>query len=177
VDDRFHASRFWAAADDFQVSWLNLVPAILGILGEAAPPAEAVSRRVRLARSASAPLPRAVLDRFEARSGIGVLETYGMTEAAGQIAANPLPRSQRRPGSAGCPPGSRCASSASTVANCHRPRPARVEIRGRQVIGAYLGPGRAPIHRPAARTAGCATGDLASVTPAASSTSLDAATT
>ena len=63
VDDRFHASRFWAAARDFRASWLNLVPAILGILGEVAPPDEAAARRVRFARSASAPLSRSVQDR------------------------------------------------------------------------------------------------------------------
>ena len=26
VDDRFHASRFWPAAEEFEVTWLNLVP-------------------------------------------------------------------------------------------------------------------------------------------------------
>ena len=160
VDDRFHASRFWAAADDFQVSWLNLVPAILGILGEAAPPAEAVSRRVRFARSASAPLPLTVLDRFEARSGIDVLETYGMTEAAGQIAANPLPRSQRRPGSVGCPTGVAVRIVGANGGELPPAETGAVEIRGRQVIGAYLGPGRAPI--PARGPDGwLRTGDLA----------------
>jgi acyl-CoA synthetase (AMP-forming)/AMP-acid ligase II len=160
VDDRFHGSRFWAAADDFQVSWLNLVPAILGILGEVPPPAEAAARRVRFARSASAPLARAVQDQFEARSGIGVLETYGMTETASQIAANPLPRSQRRPGSAGRPTGVPVRIVGADGGDLPPGDTGAVEIRGPQVIRAYLGPGRTPIP---ARGAGgwLPTGDLA----------------
>ena len=145
VDDRFHASRFWAAAEDFQVTWLNLVPAILGILGEGAPPAEAAAWRVRFARSASAPLPPAVLDRFEATSGIGVLETYGMTEAASQITANPLLRSRRRPGSAGRPTGVAVRIVGAHDGELPPGETGAVEIRGAQVIGAYLGPGRRPI--------------------------------
>ncbi|MCW2910673.1 MAG: Acyl-CoA synthetase (AMP-forming)/AMP-acid ligase [Actinomycetia bacterium] len=160
VDDHFHASRFWAAADDFQVSWLNLVPAILGILGEGAPPAAAAARRVRFARSASAPLPRAVQDRFEAESGIGVLETYGMTEAASQIAANPLARSQRRPGSAGRPTGVAVRIAGPDGGDLPPGETGAVQIRGPQVIGAYLGPGRTRI--PARGADGWLhTGDLA----------------
>ena len=160
VDDRFHASRFWAAAGDFRASWLNLVPAILGILGEVAPPDEAAARRVRFARSASAPLSRSVQDRFEDRSGIGVLETYGMTEAASQIAANPLLRSQRRPGSAGRPAGVRVRIAGTEGGELPPGETGAVEIRGSQVIRAYLGPGRAPI--PARGADGwLPTGDLA----------------
>jgi oxalate---CoA ligase len=159
VDDRFHASRFWAAAEDFRVTWLNLVPAILGILGEGAPPAEAAAWRVRFARSASAPLSPAVLDRFEATSGIGVLETYGMTEAASQITANPLLRSRRRPGSAGRPTGVAVRIAGAHGGELPPGETGTVEIRGAQVIGAYLGPGRRPIP---ARGAGgwLRTGDL-----------------
>jgi acyl-CoA synthetase (AMP-forming)/AMP-acid ligase II len=159
VDDRFHASRFWAAAEDFQVTWLNLVPAILGILGEGAPPAEAAAWRVRFARSASAPLSPATADRFEATSGIGVLETYGMTEAASQITANPLLRSRRRPGSAGRPAGVAVRIAGAHGGELPPGETGTVEIRGAQVIGAYLGPGRRPIP---ARGAGgwLRTGDL-----------------
>jgi oxalate---CoA ligase len=159
VEDRFHGSRFWAAADEFEVSWLNLVPAILGILAEADPPA-AVSERVRFARSASAPLPRTVQQGFEARSGIGVLETYGMTEAASQIAANPLRASARRPGSAGRPAGVAVRIVDSDRRDLAPDEVGAVEIRGRNVVDAYLGPGRAPI--PARAADGwLRTGDLA----------------
>ena len=60
VEDRFHPSEFWAAAEELAVTWLNLVPAILGLLGSEPPPGQEVTERVRFARSASAPLPRGV---------------------------------------------------------------------------------------------------------------------
>ena len=76
------------------------MPAILTIL--AAEPAERpLPRAVRFVRSASAPLPVPVLERFEQRWRVPVVETYGMTEAASQITANPL--DARRPGSVGLP--------------------------------------------------------------------------
>src|SRR5437588_6394665 len=105
VDDRFHRRGFWDVMDRCGVTVLNAVPAILAILAEEPPPPPAVAARIRFARSASAPLPPATLRRFEERCGIGVLETYGMTEAAGQVCANPLEPAARRPGSVGPPVG------------------------------------------------------------------------
>jgi acyl-CoA synthetase (AMP-forming)/AMP-acid ligase II len=67
-----------------------------------------------------------VLERFERRWGVPVVETYGMTEAASQITANPL--DARRPGSVGLPVGVEL-----------RVRDGRVEIRGPGVIRAYAG--------------------------------------
>jgi oxalate---CoA ligase len=159
VDDRFHGSRFWTAADELRVTWLNLVPAILGILGAGAPPTATLSRRVRFARSASAPLPSAVQQRFEARCGIGVLETYGMTEAASQIAANPLSRSERQPGSVGLPVGVTVRVAGEVGDELPAGQVGAIEVRGRNVIDCYLGPGRAPVP---ARDAGgwLHTGDL-----------------
>jgi oxalate---CoA ligase len=160
VDDRFHGSRFWAAADELTVTWLNLVPAILGILGDGPTPAATLARRVRFARSASAPLPAAVRERFEARSGIGVLETYGMTEAASQIAANPLPRSKRQPGSVGLPVGVTVRIAGEDGKELSAEQVGAVELRGRNVIDCYLGPGRRPV--PArAKDGWLRTGDLA----------------
>ncbi|HMC05533.1 MAG TPA: AMP-binding protein, partial [Actinomycetota bacterium] len=95
VDDRFHRRGFWDVIDRCGVTVLNAVPAILAILADEPPPAT-VAARIRFARSASAPLPATTLRRFEERCGIGILETYGMTEAAGQICANPLEPAARR---------------------------------------------------------------------------------
>ena len=62
---------------------------------------------MRLIRSASASLPPDVLGGLESLFGVPVIETYGMTEAASQIAANPLER--RKPGSVGKSAGAEIA--------------------------------------------------------------------
>jgi acyl-CoA synthetase (AMP-forming)/AMP-acid ligase II len=69
-----------------------------------------------------------------------VLETYGMTEAASQVTANPLDPGARRPGSAGQPDGQelRVADDAG-----HRAAPGEtgaIQIRGGSVITHYLTP-------------------------------------
>ena len=103
LDRRFSRRGFWAAIEDKQVTWINAVPAIITVL--AADPAAAPSPGlVRFVRSASAPLPPSVLGRFERAFGIPVVETYGMTEAASMITANPL-HGPRKAGSAGLPAG------------------------------------------------------------------------
>jgi acyl-CoA synthetase (AMP-forming)/AMP-acid ligase II len=104
VDRRFSARTYWATVAEQHVTWLNVVPGIVSILADpGTPPPTAAMDGVRLARSASAPLAVITLERFEQRTGIPVVETYGMTEAASQITANPI--GARRPGSVGLPAG------------------------------------------------------------------------
>jgi acyl-CoA synthetase (AMP-forming)/AMP-acid ligase II len=115
------------------------------LAGDDAPdPGAAVARRIRFVRSASAPLAPAVRERFEARFGIGVLETYGMTEAASQITANPLRAAERRPGSVGRPVGVELRIvEAGADGPDRRPLPVghvgEVEIRGPSVSAASPG--------------------------------------
>lgn len=106
LDDRFHASDFWEAVQSVDATWINAVPAILGILAKQTGPAPELSR-LRFVRSASAPLPVSTLKAFEARYGYPIIETYGLTEAASQVAANPVPPGRRKPGSVGRPVGVR----------------------------------------------------------------------
>ncbi|HET8842558.1 MAG TPA: AMP-binding protein, partial [Ktedonobacteraceae bacterium] len=56
---------------------------------------------LRFLRTGSAALPAANLSAFEDRFGIPLIETYGLSEAASQIVANPLPPAVHKPGSAG----------------------------------------------------------------------------
>ncbi|WP_141678847.1 AMP-binding protein, partial [Acinetobacter baumannii] len=53
-------------------------------------PDRARGSSLRVIRAASASLAPAILHGLEAMFGVPVLETYGMTEAASQIAANPF---------------------------------------------------------------------------------------
>ena len=103
LDERFHRTGFWKIVDDFDVTWINAVPAIISRL-VALHDDEAPPKRVRFVRSASAPLSRALFDEFEALTGIPIIQSYGMTEAASQICANPL-GGVRKSGSVGVPVG------------------------------------------------------------------------
>jgi acyl-CoA synthetase (AMP-forming)/AMP-acid ligase II len=99
LDERFHRTEFWRLINEFGVTWINAVPAIISRLavpsdGEVAPP------RVRFIRSASAPLSPALFEQFEATWDLPVIQTYGMTEAASQICATPV-NGARKAGSVG----------------------------------------------------------------------------
>lgn len=140
LDERFHRTGFWDKVARHRVTWLNAVPAILARLAPLER-GETVPQGIRLARSASSPLPLVVRERFERDTGIPIVETYGMTEAASQITANPI-HGPRKPGSVGRPAGTEvrvlaggptALSSTVTVG--------RVVIRGPSVIASYGGPG------------------------------------
>ncbi len=160
VERGFHRHGFWERVESTQATWLNAVPAILRILADGPAPTPRLAGRLRFARSASAPLPEATLRRFEQRCGVGVLETYGMTEAASQITTNPLERHARRPGSVGfgCGVEVRVASGGEQPAGPDEP--GSVQIRGDAIIDHYLLPGEPVTTRPALRDGWLVTGDL-----------------
>ena len=55
----------------------------------------------RFIRSSSAALPPGVMHDLEDLFRCPVIESYGMTEASHQMASNPLPPAERKPGSVG----------------------------------------------------------------------------
>ena len=90
--DGFDASSFFGWMRELQPTWYTAVPTIHRALLTAAEanPDRARSSSLRVIRSASSSLAAAILGGLEATFGVPVLETYGMTEAASQIAANPF---------------------------------------------------------------------------------------
>ncbi|GAA2558343.1 acyl--CoA ligase [Winogradskya consettensis] len=138
LDRRFDPHTYWERVAQWQPTWLNTVPAVLAALATEAPPPEAVAARIRFARSASAPLPTATQRAFTGATGVPVLETYGMTEAAGQITANPLDARARRVGTVGVPVGL-CLEVLDEGGRPARPgEPGMVALRGRAVAHRYL---------------------------------------
>jgi len=63
------------------------------------------SSPLRFIRSSSTALPPRVMQQLEETFHVPVIEAYGMTEAAHQIASNPLPPSPRKQGSVGVAAG------------------------------------------------------------------------
>jgi acyl-CoA synthetase (AMP-forming)/AMP-acid ligase II len=141
VDRKFSFGRigFWEVIEERRITWINAVPAIITILS-LDPPA-AVPARLRFVRSAAAPLPIAALRAFESAVGVPVVETYGMTEAASMITANPVD-GPRKPGSVGRPAGSEVRVEAADGGGAAAGEIGRVKIRGAGVIRAYASGGR-----------------------------------
>src|SRR3984957_10537154 len=104
----FQAPRFFDWCDEFAPTWYTAVPtmhqAVLARATES--PARIANTRIRFIRSCSAPLSPDLMAELEQTFRVPVLEAYGMTEAAHQIATNPQPPAVRKPGSVGLAFGS-----------------------------------------------------------------------
>jgi len=103
----FNALRFFAWTDEVAPTWYTAVPTMhQAILARAPRNAEAVERlNLRLIRSSSSSLPPQVMAALEETFGCPVIESYGMTEAAHQMASNLLPPGKRKAGSVGVAAG------------------------------------------------------------------------
>ena len=99
----FDALRFFHWLDEAKPTWYTAVPTMhQAILARAPRNAEIVKNaRLRFVRSSSSSLPVPVFTALEETFGCPVIEAYGMTEAAHQMASNPLPPGARKPGSVG----------------------------------------------------------------------------
>ena len=103
VPAKFSPLSFWRIVRDTGATWYSAVPTIHQLLLARAEKGSrpAGAENLRFIRSCSAALPPPVMQGLEEAFGAPVLEAYGMTEAAHQMASNPLPPSARKPGSVG----------------------------------------------------------------------------
>ncbi len=104
VAPKFSRSCFWSWIEQYEITWASIVPTIVAVLLQTEPPAW-LPGELRFVRTASAPLPLVQLMAFEKRFGIPVIETYGLSEAAATVSANPAPPERYKPGSVGRPTG------------------------------------------------------------------------
>ncbi|GIV57622.1 MAG: AMP-dependent synthetase [Rhodothermaceae bacterium] len=129
----------WMAA--FRPSWYTAVPTMhQAVLAQArAHPERVVREGLRFIRSSSASLPPRVMAGLEATFGVPVIEAYGMTEAAHQIASNPLPPGVRKPGSVGRPAGPEVALMDAAGRLLPTGTAGEVVVRGPNVTAGYAG--------------------------------------
>jgi acyl-CoA synthetase (AMP-forming)/AMP-acid ligase II len=99
----FNALKFFGWLAEVKPTWYTGVPTMhQAILTRAGGNAETVANhRLRFIRSSSSALPPTVIAELERVFKVPVIEAYGMTEAAHQMASNPLPPSARKPGTVG----------------------------------------------------------------------------
>ncbi|WP_292132165.1 AMP-binding protein [Mesorhizobium sp.] len=135
----FNALRFFQWLSEAKPSWYTAVPTMhQAILARAARNAEALgAARLRFIRSSSASLPAQVMAELEATFGCPVIESYGMTEAAHQMASNRLPPGLRKPGSVGAAGGPEVAVMAPDGRLMQAGETGEIVIRGPNVTSGY----------------------------------------
>ncbi len=103
----FNALKFFAWMDEAKPTWYTAVPTMhQAIIGRAKGNADVIARHpLRFLRSSSSSMPPQVIKELEEIFKAPLIEAYGMTEATHQMASNPLPPMQRKPGSVGLAAG------------------------------------------------------------------------
>jgi len=138
---RFSAGRFWDVVTAHRCTWINVVPTIVSYLLEGRTPPPGALAGIRFCRSASAALPPEHHRAFEAKFGIGIIETMGLTETVAPAFSNPIDPAARRIGSVGRASG--CEARIVDAAGNALPdgEIGEILIRGPQVtVGYYRNP-------------------------------------
>jgi acyl-CoA synthetase (AMP-forming)/AMP-acid ligase II len=121
------------------ITWFSAVPTLLRMLiVRASDDSAECATSLRFARTSSAALPLDLISRFEALFQTPLVEAYGMTEASHQMASNPLPPAERRPGSVGLPTGTDISILNDDWQTCQPDERGEIAVRGPGVIDAYL---------------------------------------
>jgi fatty-acyl-CoA synthase len=92
-------ARFWEIVAHYRINFFSAVPTLYASLLDIPAGAHDVTS-LQYGLCGAAPLPVEVFRTFEARTGIRILEGYGLTEATCVSSVNP-PFGERRPGSIG----------------------------------------------------------------------------
>ena len=135
----FNALKFFGWLDEVKPTWYTGVPTMhQAILLRAPGNAEVIrNHRLRFIRSSSSSMPVTVIEQLESLYGIPVIEAYGMTEAAHQMASNALPPRPRKPGTVGPAAGPEIRVVDTTGATVPPGAPGEIVIRGPNVMTAY----------------------------------------
>jgi acyl-CoA synthetase (AMP-forming)/AMP-acid ligase II/acyl carrier protein len=120
-------------------TWYTAVPTMhQAVVARAAEHRSTIENaRLRFIRSSSAALPRQTLAELERAFGVPVIEAYGMTEAAHQMASNPLPPRERKAGTVGTAAGPEIAIMDADGQLLQAGEIGEVVIRGENVTRGY----------------------------------------
>ncbi|MFQ5675866.1 MAG: acyl--CoA ligase, partial [bacterium] len=135
----FNALKFFAWMKEANPTWYTAVPTMhQAILDRARRNRQVIqAARLRFVRSSSASLAPQVMEALEKTFKAPVIEAYGMTEAAHQMASNPLPPAKRKPGTVGIAAGPEVAVMDEKGNLLSNGEIGEVVIRGGNVTGGY----------------------------------------
>lgn len=136
----FNALKFFQWLDEVKPSWYTGVPTMhQGILSRASRNQDIIDKvKLRFLRSSSASLPPQVMKQLEDTFSAPVIEAYGMTEAAHQMACNPLPLGSQKPGSVGLAAGPEVSIMDQEGKHLQSDEIGEVVIKGENVTAGYL---------------------------------------
>lgn len=136
----FRAAEFLGWLQEFRPTWYTAVPTIHQAVLASGKQFHSLFREIplRFLRSCSAALAPPLMAELEDTFEVPVIEAYGMTEAAHQIACNPLPPGDRKPGSVGRAVGVEIAILDDNGEPLGAGARGEVGIRGETVTAGYL---------------------------------------
>ena len=135
----FNAFKFAELLREVKPTWYTAVPTMHQaiLMRMRAHTDQARAAKLRFIRSSSASLPPQVMTELEEVFEAPVIEAYGMTEAAHQMASNPLPPRVRKPGAVGIAAGPEIAIMDDDNAILPQGEVGEVVIRGPNVTPGY----------------------------------------
>jgi len=142
VPRRYTPRGLLADLEPFGVTWVSAGPTAYAMVLERDEKsgAAATAPRLRFLRSCSSALPEALMAKVEARFGVPLVEAYGMTECSHQLATNPLPPGERKPGSVGMASGTEIRIAAPGAPTfLAQGEQGEVCVRGPGITSGYLG--------------------------------------
>ena len=135
----FSDVKFFDWVERLGPTWYTAVPTIHQMVLELAENNSLTAKQAgfRFIRSSSSSLPPIVMEKLERTFNVPVIEAYGMTEAAHQIASNPMPPFKRKPGSVGVPAGPEVAIMDDKDNVLPAGETGEIVIRGENVMRGY----------------------------------------
>ncbi|WP_394922683.1 AMP-binding protein [uncultured Robinsoniella sp.] len=138
IGGKFSVRNFWKDIEKYKTTWFSGVPTMYSHLLAKGIPEDVDFGSMRFARSASSPLPVAVLEEFERRCKMPIIESYGITEGCSQITTNPMPPLARKPGSVGITFGNEIKIVDSEMNELPAGALGEVLIRGNNITKGYF---------------------------------------
>ena len=135
----FNALKFFAWMKECKPTWYTAVPTMhQTILSRAGGNTETIAANpLRFIRSSSSSMPPQVIAELERVFNAPLIESYGMTEAAHQMASSPLPPARRIPGSVGIAAGPEVAIMDQQGMLLAAGEAGEIVIRGENVTAGY----------------------------------------
>jgi thioesterase domain-containing protein len=135
----FDVTTFFTWMEAFCPTWYTAVPTMHQAIMARAELNRAIITRcpLRFLRSCSSALPPQVMAELERVFQVPVIDSYGMTEAAHQMASNPLPPRERKAGSVGVAAGPETAIMDEGGTMLPPGQKGEIVIRGANVTQGY----------------------------------------